>query len=764
LSNERKDEYPLDPARRIEMSADTAVASRLAPQANSSEMSESEHFAQFYDNDAFLLNEVGRFAATGLDAGDRVIVIASEPHRNGLEERLWGRGLDVAAAFAQGHYVPLDAAEALSKVMVNGWPDEGRFTGEIGGVITPAAAADGRRRVRVFGEMAALLWAVGSADAAIRLEELWNDLAKNHRFSLFCAYPIAGFSKRAHASPLLQICAAHAQVIPAESYTALASPDERLRTITQLQQKANALEGESAAREKIEKSLFRRERELSDFFQNAVEGLHQVGPDGRIMWANKSQLHLLGYSAEEYIGQYVADFHVHREVIEDMWARLMRGESFYNHPAELRCKNGSIKHVLIHSNALWEDGKLVYARCFIRDVTERRELEAEMKARLEQLAQLDRRKDEFLAVLSHELRTQLNAMLGWVLMLRSGQLDGERTAHALDVIERSTWTQAHLIDDLLDASRIISGKLTFEPRPVSLIAVVEAAIESVASAAASKGLTLVSGLDASSAPVWGDPARLQQVMVNLLSNAIKFTPRGGRVDVRLERDKATARITVSDTGQGIRSDVLPRIFDPFRQAGSTSTRVHDGLGLGLAIVRNMIELHHGTVEAHSTGEGEGATFTVRLPLLAAGVGLPIERAAWEPAPEARSLKGVRVLIVEDDTDTRNLLRWTLTEAGADAVAVATAADALTALRQGRHDLLLSDIGMPGLDGHDLIRHVRAAPDGWVQDIPAIALTAFASKDDAARARAAGFHMHLAKPVDPAALVQAIARLVKVRET
>ena len=746
------------------MSPDKSAEARMAPQTSSGEMSHSNHFVQFYENDAYLLDEVVRFVAAGLDAGDGIIVIATDAHRDGFEERLRARGVDVAAAVARGHYMPLDATETLSKFMVNGWPDEGRAAEVLGGALTRAAAAGGRRHVRAFGEMVALLFAMGNEGAAIRLEELWNSLAKNHRFSLFCAYPSAGFSKKAHGGSLQKICAAHSRVIPGESYTALASPDERLRNIAELQQKANALEGESAERKKLEKSLYRREKELSDFFQNAVEGLHQVGPDGRILWANKAQLELLGYSAEEYVGHQVADFHVHREVIEDMWERLMRGESLYNHPAELRCKDGSIKHVLIHSNALWEDGKLVYTRCFIRDVTERRQLEAELKAKLEQLAQVDRRKDEFLAVLSHELRTPLNAMLGWVRMLRTGQLDDERTVHALEVIERSTWTQAHLIDDLLDVSRIITGKLTLEARPVSLIAVVEAAVEIVAPNAASKGLSLATSLDASSASVWGDPVRLQQVMVNLLSNAIKFTPNGGRVEVRLDRDKSTARITVTDTGEGIRSDFLPKIFDPFRQADSTSTRAHGGLGLGLAIVRNMVELHKGTVEAHSMGEGEGATFTVRLPLLAGCVDHHTrERAPLEPAPEAASLEGVRVLIVDDDADTRNILHWMVTQAGAATEVVASGADALTALREANHDLLLSDIAMPGLDGHQLIRHVRAMPDGRVQQIPAIALTAFASKDDAARARAAGFDTHLAKPVDPAELVQAIARLVKARK-
>jgi PAS domain S-box-containing protein len=743
------------------MSSDMTMAGGPAPCTSWREMGESDHFVQFYEDEAFLLDEGGRFLGAGLDASDGVVVIATKPHRGGFDDRLRVARVDVSAARDQGFYVSLDAVKILSEFMVNGRPNDERFADVVGGAIARAAAG-GRRRVRVFGEMVALLWAAGNQGAAVRLEELWNDLAKRHAFSLFCAYPAGGFSKKAHGAAFLKICSAHSQVIPAESYNALTSPRDRLRAISELQQKANALEVESAERQQLERSLHRREEELSDFFENAMEGLYQVGPDGRILWANKAQLDLLGYTAEEYIGHDVAEFHADRRVSGEMWGRLSHGESLYNYPADLHRKDGSIRHVLIHANGLWEDGKLLYTRCFIRDVTEQRQLETELGARLEQLAQMDQRKDEFLAVLSHELRTPLSAMLGWVRMLRTGQLDATRTARALEVIERSTWAQAHLIDDLLDVSQIISGKLVLEARPVSLIAVIQAAVDTVTAAAESKGVELECALDASAASVWGDPVRLQQVMVNLLSNAIKFSPRGGRGDIRLERDGLDARISVSDTGQGIPTDFLPRIFDPFRQADSSSTRAHGGLGLGLAIVRNMVELHKGSVSAHSEGEGTGATFTVRLPLLPLRVDddVPVERDAPKAAPAAISLAGVHVVVVDDDADTRNLLACTLKEAGARTEVFGTAADALVALRQSRPDVLLSDVAMPGVDGHDLIRHVRAIPEDWAQRLPAIALTAFASKKDASRAREAGFQMHLAKPMDPAVLVQAIASLAR----
>jgi CheY-like chemotaxis protein/anti-sigma regulatory factor (Ser/Thr protein kinase) len=377
---------------------------------------------------------------------------------------------------------------------------------------------------------------------------------------------------------------------------------------------------------------------------------------------------------------------------------------------------------------------------------------------------MDRRKDEFLAVLSHELRTPLNTMLGWVRMLRTGQLEGARTSHALEVIERSTRTQARLIDDLLDVSRIITGKFVLEARPVSLIAVIEAALEAVTTTAEAKTITIINMLDPSSASVWGDPVRLQQVVVNLVSNAIKFTPAGGRVEVRLDRDGSAARLTVVDTGQGIHPDFLPHIFDPFRQADGSSTRAHGGLGLGLAIVRNLVELHKGSVEAESAGGGKGATFRVRLPLLA--VRLQHETSADHAARSiewaAVRLEGTRVLVVDDDADTRSLLAWTLERVGAQVEAVATASDALAAIERARPDVLLSDIALPGWNGHDLIRHLRAMSDSWAKTLPAIALSAFASEDDAARTRAAGFQIHVRKPMDPGALVQIIASLVKDR--
>jgi PAS domain S-box-containing protein len=334
-------------------------------------MGASDHCILMYDEDTHLLDAVSRFTGTGLEAGEAVVVIATQPHRDHLEARLRAHGVDLETAGAQGQYVPLDAAETLSQFMVDGWPDARRFVDVVGGVI--ARAGHWYPRVRAFGEMVALLWAEGNGDAALQLEELWNDLAAIHAFPLLCAYPMRGFSRAVHAQKLLRICAAHSHVIPTEAYTALASPDERLHTIVQLQQKAHALEAEIAERQALEQALRLREVELADFLENAVEGLHKVGPDGIILWANAAQLQLLGYTAEEYIGHHVAEFHVQRDAFDTIWAKLRRGESLHDYPADLRSKDGAIKHVLIHSNAFWKEGEFVYTRCFIRDITTRRQ-------------------------------------------------------------------------------------------------------------------------------------------------------------------------------------------------------------------------------------------------------------------------------------------------------------------------------------------------------------------------------------------------------
>jgi signal transduction histidine kinase/ActR/RegA family two-component response regulator len=375
----------------------------------------------------------------------------------------------------------------------------------------------------------------------------------------------------------------------------------------------------------------------------------------------------------------------------------------------------------------------------------------------------NRMKDEFLATLSHELRTPLNAVLGWAHLLRKGALDPEAVSRAVEAIERNTKLQAKLVEDLLDVSRIISGKLRLELAPTDLVGVIEAAVDAVKPAADARGIDLKLALDLEIEPIAGDAGRLQQVVWNLLSNAIKFTPEEGRVEVRLTGERSHAVIAVSDTGRGIAPEFLPHVFDRFRQADSSASRVNSGLGLGLAIVRHLVELHGGTIQAESGGLGSGATFRVRLPQRATRTRKEHVPAVQQmlPLDNLPALEGLSVLVVDDEPDARDLLVAVLEQEGARVTAVGSAAAALEALsREPRPDILLSDIAMPHEDGYMLIRRIRALPpdDGGL--IPAVAVTAYARAEDRRVALTAGFQAHLTKPVRPIELTTIVGSLAR----
>jgi PAS domain S-box-containing protein len=339
------------------------------------------HSVQFYGEDSVLLDGLCRFIGDSLESGGSGLVVATAAHREALTRLLEARGLDTQAAIAQGRYIPLDASETLSKFMQEGWPDPVRFSEVIGSVVVRAkhAAGGSNGHLAIFGEMVAILWAQGKFETSIQLERLWNQLCQTHSFALRCAYPMAGFNREDHGEPFLKICAEHSHVIPGESYMALSSEQERLRNISHLQQRAEALEIATAERRQAEKTLERRESELADLLENALEGVQRTGPDRRIVWANRAVLQLLGYPAEEYVGHRLDEFFVHREAFDAFWTKLMRREEVYDHPAELRCKSGATVQVVIHSNGLWEDGKFVHSRTFIHDVTERMAMERALK-------------------------------------------------------------------------------------------------------------------------------------------------------------------------------------------------------------------------------------------------------------------------------------------------------------------------------------------------------------------------------------------------
>jgi PAS domain S-box-containing protein len=845
------------------------------------------HFVRFYDNDDMLLDEVAAFVDQALGARGRAIVIATAARRDALRLRI------DALAHAQGRPNPqpeqlvwMDAEAALAGFMVDGQPDRQRFDEVIGGPV--AAAGAGGARLHAFGEMVALLCARGQYEAALQLERLWNELA--HRishsidFSLFCAYPWSLFPSVKVANAFQQVCAEHEHAC-AEAETALPAGDADLKLL-KLEQKVRALEAEVARRKESEAVLLKNERELSDFVENAAEGLHRVGADGTILWANKAELQMLGYRWEEYVGHNVSEFHVDEPVIGDILCRLTGGETLYDQPARLRCKDGSIKHVVIHSNAHFENGELRYTRCFTRDATERRErdmalaqrdrillnapvaaavltgpeftfrlanrsycelagrsglegkpflqafpelgdseplhlleqvyrtgrmaraeelnivlIDAEgqprerfLKFSLEPLAvpegeepgvilvavdvtehvrsrqQIERAhaersellaeltaasqaKDEFLAMLGHELRNPLSPIVTSLQLMR---LRGEEGAlREREIIERQVSHLVRLVDDLMDISRVTRGKIDLKFERVDIALPLAKAIE-MASLLLEKRQHR---LDVEIEPglTWeGDPVRLAQVVSNLLTNAARYTEQGGHVRLRAAREgagegEAWLRISVQDDGVGMAPDLRAQVFDLFFQGKRNIDRAEGGLGIGLSLVKNIVELHGGRVEARSEGKDRGSEFVVLLPLLTPGADAFESLPAPRPAPGAARR---RIMLVDDNVDGVETLARLLGAHGHEVRVFHEPIAALAAVRAFRPDFAVLDIGLPVLDGYELARRMRQLLNGHPCRL--VALTGYGQEADKTRSEQAGFERHLIKPVNPDLVVGLVA--------
>jgi PAS domain S-box-containing protein len=464
-----------------------------------------------------------------------------------------------------------------------------------------------------------------------------------------------------------------------------------------------------------------------------------------------------GYTRAEFLGMTSAEIRPpeDREHLQQAQQRLgVDGRYFGLH--RHRTKEGRVVDVEVTAHLI-DFARRPAALILAHDVTDRLQIQTrERQARADAEA-ANRAKDEFLATLSHELRTPLNAILGWVVMLRDGTLAARETGRALETVERNARHQMRLIEDLLDVSRIVADKLVLDVCRLALGPVVLAAVDSVRLAAESKGITVDVRVDPATPEVAGDAARLRQILWNLLSNAVKFTPAGGHVVVGLTPGARGAEITVADTGQGIASAFVPHVFDRFRQADTTTTRQHGGLGLGLTIVRHLVAAHGGAVRAESAGVDRGATFVVELP---AATATARDAAPASARVTGTPLSGLRVLVVDDDEDNRTLAAMTLEKAGAAIVAVESAAGARTALGRTTFDALVADLAMPDEDGYELIRHVRA--QAATTTLPAIAFTAFAGRDERRQAAEAGYDAHVAKPVEPGALVDAVAAVVRQR--
>ena len=534
-------------------------------------------------------------------------------------------------------------------------------------------------------------------------------------------------------------------------------PNEReLRLLDVLARQAADL----IERKQAEKAL----RESEERFRTLADNMGQLAwicnQLGNVTWYNQRWLDYTGLTFEDMKGWGWSKL-LHPDHLERVVGLVKRsGETceMWEDTFPLRGSDGSYRWFLSRAVPVRDEhGNIV---CWFGTNTDIEDL----KQAREAAENANRVKDEFLATVSHELRTPLNAIMGWTHLLTRGKLDEETSARGLETIARNASAQNQLISDLLDVSRIISGQLRFESGVVDLVRVIEAATETVRPAADAKGIVLHLKLEHDAELVSGDSMRLQQIVWNLLSNAVKFTPKGGQVTVGLKREYSSVVIVVSDTGEGISVEFLPYIFDRFRQAESTSKRQHNGLGLGLAIVRHLVEAHGGTISASSKGRGMGATFTVTFPLLAVHRNAIDGDHAFYPGGSATTvpagiLNGSRALVIDDEEDARELLTIALTQSGAEVRTAATVRAALDILDQWKPNVLVSDIGMPGQDGYDLIRTVRALESERGGRIPALALTGYASAEDAARARLAGYETHMAKPVSPGDLVLAVASLV-----
>jgi PAS domain S-box-containing protein len=865
------------------------------------------HAVQFYEDEQFLVERVAEFLAAGARAGEPCVAIATGEHNAAFAAQLRSLGVDAEAVFF------LDARTTMEQFLHRGMPNGERFRQVIGGTLERVNGAGGR--VRAYGEMVDLLWRDGEPDAAIKLEELWNDLANHYTFSLLCAYPMGNFYKESDSALFERICSTHNVVRPTER-SRTDDTGARDRRIAMLEQRAAALEVEVAHRKQLEAKLTealtarrRSEELLRDFVDNATIGLHWVLADGTIEWANDAELNLLGYTREEYVGRNIAEFHADAGKIDDILCRLDRNEEIHDYEAPLLAKDGSIKWVAISSNVLFEDGKFVHTRCFTRDITARKRLDeqssllleatvvmsrsldyrtrldglsrvvvprladwcavdlareggyeriitAHPNPDLEQTAAKNRErwpsiaereplrgairsgqpavvscvtddflksvtacdehyaamrslglrslivapmiahgrtvgimilataesrrhfteedlplvsdvasraaamieiarlyhvaeasnhaKDDFLATLSHELRTPLTSILGWAKMLSVGGLDEETVRTAISTIEQSARTQALLVDDLLDVSRVVSGKLSLQNEPVDLRDVIGDVMHAMQVAADAKAIRLdAEGPDVRTV-VQGDGTRLQQIVWNLVSNAIKFSDEGMRVRVRLEREGQQARIVVRDEGRGIAPSFLPFVFEPFRQADSGVTRTHGGLGLGLAIVKYLAEAHGGSVAAESAGIGHGATFTVTLP-----IARRTARAAAR-TEELPDLSGTRVLVADDDGNSRRMLKAALSRCGAEVDAVDSVESARAAMTNRLPHFVITDIAMPDEDGMALLRHVRS--NDQTRAIPVFALTAFHHHEELQ----SEFDAFFKKPMDPMEIARRVA--------
>jgi PAS domain S-box-containing protein len=513
-------------------------------------------------------------------------------------------------------------------------------------------------------------------------------------------------------------------------------------------------------REASKLALQQREDELRLITEVIPQQIWTASPTGKTEYINQPWQEYTGLSLEQIKAKGWLTI-VHPDDLAQViqaWMNSIQTGKKYEREARLRGQDGTYRWFLGRARPLHnKEEKIIQWYGTNTDITPIKELEEKLRQQTKDLTEANRLKDEFLAIVSHELRTPLNPILGWSQLLATGRLDPDKTAQGIETIQRNAKLQAQLIDDLLDVSRILRGKLELKITAINLESIIRSAIATVQLAAEAKSIQILTEFNPNVGQISGDPGRLQQIVWNLLSNGIKFTPEGGQVTIKLKRVGTKAEIQVQDTGQGISAEFLPYVFDRFRQAENATTRKFGGLGLGLAIVRHLTEIHKGTVAVSSPGEGQGATFSVKLPLLSTlTLNQPDSNLVNELVTSDR-FEGMRVLVVEDEIDSRDILTFVLEQEGAEVISTDSANAALEALQQSIPDLIISDIGMPAMDGYTLMTKIRELPQG--KNLPAIALTAYAGEVDQQRSINAGFHKHLSKPINIPELLETITEVL-----
>ncbi len=480
------------------------------------------------------------------------------------------------------------------------------------------------------------------------------------------------------------------------------------------------------------------ERGLSELIENTAGGLHQLGPDGTILWANPAQLHLLGYTPDEFIGHHAAEFYIPPERFGELWRPAMLHQGVDDFQALLRCRDGSGKHVIIHPIALWQGEQFLSMRCFIRDVSDLVKLEDELELRLAQIQEAELRKNEFLAMLAHELNNPLSAVLH---SIATAQIDESHREHALDIARRQAEHLARIVNDLLEVGRVTQGSISLREEPVFVRSIVEQVVEETEwhLKSGQRQFTVSISPLADTVQILADPLRLRQVISNLLDNAAQFTPADGSIKVLVDSTDNQVTIRVIDSGIGIAPETLPRVFDLFMQAEHPVSSLSGGLGIGLTLVKRLIALHGGSVQARSAGLGTGCEFEVRLPALPGTAKLPLS-----PDTPIQPPARLHVLIVEDNDDAAEALRLLLELFGHVATVVASGPAAIDAIRNRDYNAALVDIGLPGIDGYEVARQIRGLPNS--EAIFLAALTGYGQEADKRQALAAGFNEHLTKPV------------------